>query len=92
MSAFVVLSLALAVVAVAVTVVVARELVRNVRKLGAQVRTSTERLVPLSEELQAELAVTSVETDTLMKSVERLNKERSGAAKRSRRSKSKRRR
>ena len=92
MSAFIVLSIVLAVVALAVTVVVVFEVLRNLRKLAAQVRTSTERLVPLTEELQAELAVTSVEIDGLTRAVERVQKQRSGGAKRRKRSKSKRRR
>ena len=61
MSAFIILALALAVVAVAVLVVVMRELLRNIRKLSDQVRASTERLAPLNEELQAELAAETLQ-------------------------------
>ena len=82
MSAFVVLAIALAVVITAVTVLAGRELWRTSRKLGAAVRTTTQRLAPLSEELQAELAVTSLELDGLSRQVERLRDERQGRARR----------
>ena len=72
MSAFVVLALVLAVLAVAVVVVVVRELLRTVGKLTAQLRATNERLVPLTEELQSELAVTSVEIEGLTKQVSAL--------------------
>ena len=84
MSAFIILALAFAVVAVAVLVVVMRELLRNIRKLGDQVHASTERLAPLNEELQAELAVTSVEVEGLSRSVEQLQKQRAGRPRRKR--------
>ena len=78
--------------AVAVLVVVIRDLLRNIRKLGDQVRASTERLAPLNEELQAELAVTSVEVEGLARSVERLQKERAARPKRPKRNRSRRKR
>ena len=90
MSAFVILALVLAVLSVAIVAVMVRELLRTVGKLTAQVRASTERLVPLTEELQTEMAVTSVEVEGLTKSVERLNKRRQTNARRAQRSRSKR--
>lgn len=89
-SAFVILALVLAVLSVAVVVIVVRELLRTGGKLTAQVRASTERLVPLTEELQTEMAVTSVEIEGLSKAVERLNKQRQTNVKRAQRSKAKR--
>ena len=82
MSPFVVLAIVLAVTALAVTVVVARELIRTIGKLTAQVRVTTERLVPLNEELQSELAVTSNEVAGLTASVEQLQKQRSSRPRR----------
>lgn len=72
MFAFVVVSLVLAVFAIAFVVVVVRELLRTVGKLTDQVRATTERLVPLTDELQSELAVTSVEIEELTKQVSAL--------------------
>ena len=72
MFAFAVLSLVLALLAIAVVAVTARELLRTVGKLTDQVRATTERLVPLTEELQSELAVTSVEIEGLTKQVSQL--------------------
>ena len=72
MSAFVVLALVLAVFAIAFVAVIVRELLRTVGKLTDQVRATTERLVPLTEELQSELAVTSVEIEGLTKQVSQL--------------------
>jgi predicted PurR-regulated permease PerM len=83
-SAFVVLALVLAVLSLAIVVVVVRELLRNVRKLTDQVKATTQRLVPLTDELQAELAVTSVEVEGLTRSMERLQKERATNAARKR--------
>jgi hypothetical protein len=60
----------------AAVVVAVRELLRTVSKLTAQLRATTERLVPLSEELQSELAVTSVEIEGLTEQVNRLQAER----------------
>jgi hypothetical protein len=60
----------------AAVVVAVRELLRTVSKLTAQLRATTERLVPLSEELQSELAVTSVEIEGLTEQVNRLQTER----------------
>lgn len=81
---FVVLSLVLAVFALGFIVVVTRHLKRTIGKLTAQVRATTERLAPLTEELQAELAVTSTEIDGLTAGVERLQKERAARPKRRR--------
>ena len=77
-SAFVILSLALAVVAVGVLVVVAREVLRTTRRLTARVQATSERLAPLTQELQRELAVTSVEVEGLTRSVEQLGRQRAG--------------
>lgn len=57
---------------VGIVVVVVRELLRTVSKLTDQVRTTTERLVPLTDELQSELAVASVEIEELTKQVSAL--------------------
>src|SRR5688500_4664694 len=89
-SAFVILALVLAVLSLAIVGVVIRELLRNVRKLTDQVKATTQRLVPLTDELQAELAVTSVEVEGRSRSMERLSKARAGSATRKRASKSKR--
>ena len=83
-------TLAVAVVLLALVVVFVRELLRNVRKLGDQVRATNERLAPLTDELQSELAVTSVEVQALTASVERVSKQRQQQARRSKRSLSKR--
>ncbi len=82
MGPFVFLSLAIAVFAVGVLVVVVRELLRNIRGLTGQIRTTTERLVPLTSELQSELAVTSVEVDGLSRSIAAVQQERSTRARR----------
>lgn len=92
MSAFIILALAIAVFLMAYLVVVIRHLLRNIRKLGDQVRATTERLAPLNEELQAELAITSVEVEGLARSVERLQKERAARPKRQKRTRSRRKR
>lgn len=89
-SVFIILSLVLAVVATATTVVVIRELLRNVRKLSDQVKATSQRLVPLTDELQAELAVTSVEVEGLSRSMEQLQKARTASPARKRAAKSKR--
>ena len=91
-SVFVVLSLVLAILFVAFVFVSVRELLRNVRKLSAQVKMSTERLVPLTEELQSELAVTNVEVEALTKSLERVSKEQATRRRRAQRARSKRKR
>ena len=72
MFAFVILSLVLALFLLAFVAVTVRELLRTLGKLSDQVRTTTERLVPLTEELQSELAVTSVEIEGLTKQVSQL--------------------
>lgn len=83
-SVFIILSLVLAVLAIATTVVVIRELLRNIRKLSDQVKATSQRLAPLTAELQAELAVTAVEVEGLTKSIERAQAQRSGRPKRKR--------
>ena len=88
-SAFVIFALVLAVLSFAVVGIVIRELLRNVRKLTDQVKTTTQRLVPLTDELQAELAVTSVEVEGLTRSMERLQKARAQSPARKRSAKSK---
>ncbi len=80
MGPFVVLSLAIAVFAAGVLVVVVRELLRNIRGLTGQMRATTERLVPLTSELQSELAVTSVEVEGLTRSIAAMQEERSTRA------------
>ena len=79
---FVFLALAIAVFLGAMVAVVVRELVRNVRGLSGQIRATTERLVPLTEELQSELAVTSLEVEGLSRAVARVQKERTSGRKR----------
>ena len=75
MTELAVLAVVLAVVIVGVIVVVARELLRNVRKLQAGVAGVRERFAPLVGELQAELAVTSLELAGLGDGVERARRE-----------------
>ena len=65
MSAFVVLSVALAVAIVAVTGVLVAHLARETRKAAADIGRSVERLKPLAEELATELAVTETELAAL---------------------------
>jgi predicted PurR-regulated permease PerM len=91
-SAFVVLALVLAVMSIATIVVVTRELLRNVRRLNATVKATNQRLLPLTDELQAELAVTTVEVEGLNRSMQRLQKARSTPPVRTRSRRSRRRR
>ncbi|MDQ3709887.1 MAG: hypothetical protein M3387_11405 [Actinomycetota bacterium] len=76
MSTFAILSLALLVVIVGVVAVVARQLWRTLRHTMNVLRTAGQRLQPLADELQAELAVTTVETEALRTGVERLRQPR----------------
>ncbi len=92
MDAVVVFSLVLAVALVAMVGVTVRYVWQTVQRLTAQIRTTTDRLVPLSDELQSELAVTSVEMQGLTASVGRLRREREAASARTKRSRSKRKR
>ena len=78
---FVLIALVAAVLTAALLAVVIRELLRNVRTLTEQLRAISKRLVPLTDELQAELAVTSLEVETLTKAVERVQRDRSTRAK-----------
>lgn len=71
MSAFVVLSVAIAVAIVAVTVVVAARLARTVAAMSRGVTASVERLRPLADELQDELAVTQTELEHLQRRADR---------------------
>jgi predicted PurR-regulated permease PerM len=75
-STFAILSLALLVVIVGVVAVVARQLWRTLRHTMDVLRTAGQRLQPLADELQAELAVTTVETEALRTGVERLRQPR----------------
>lgn len=70
MSVFVILSLALAVMAVAVLVLAGLQLWRAVQRLMASAKGVTERLAPLTRELQEELAVTGNEAQALQQTVE----------------------
>ena len=79
MGAFVVLAVTLAVFGIGVVVISVRELLRNVRALSEQVRRTNEQLGPLTEELQAELAVTSVEMQGLSDHVANIQRERAAA-------------
>ncbi len=84
MSAFVILSLALAVMAVGVVAVVVLTLLRSVRRLRETVATVRSRVVPLTEELSGELAVTNVEVANLSDAVAQLSKERADRRRRRR--------
>lgn len=70
MPVFVILSLAIAVMAVAVLVVIAVQLVRSVRRLGHVAATVRDTLAPLTDELQAEVAVTTTESEALRRRVD----------------------
>lgn len=65
MSAFVVLSVALAVAIVAATGVLIVRLARQTRQAAEDIGRSVERLKPLADELAAELAVTEAELAAL---------------------------
>jgi hypothetical protein len=78
----VIFAIVLGVAITAVTVLAGRELLRNAKMLGAAVKTTSQRLAPLSEELQAELAVTQVEMEGLTRQVERLRDDRASRARR----------
>lgn len=67
MSAFVILSLALAVCATGMVVVGTVVLWRAAKDLRAEAVRMGERLGPLSEELSAEMAVTTLELDALQR-------------------------
>ena len=82
MSAFVVVSLALAVVALGVVVVVVRYLLQTVRKLRNAVAGVSQQIVPLTKELTAELAVTNVEVAELGAAVRRISEDRAVRARR----------
>jgi predicted PurR-regulated permease PerM len=75
-STFAILSLVIMVVIVGVVAVVARQLWQTLRHTIDVLRAAGERLRPLADELQAELAVTTVETEALRSGVERLRQPR----------------
>lgn len=72
MTAFTILSITLAVVIVAVTGVAAYRLLGTARAMAREVGRSVERLGPLTQELQDELAVTQTESEHLQRRVERM--------------------
>lgn len=80
-SVFVVLSVAIAFAAMIAAVLMGRELYRTTRKLSAQVKHTNQRLRPLTDELQSEIAVTSLEIEGLSRQVQQLSAERSARAK-----------
>jgi hypothetical protein len=68
-SAFVVLSVTIAIAIVAVTVVVGIRLGRTVGQMAGGVKASVDRIGPLAQELQDEAAVTQTELDHLQRRV-----------------------
>lgn len=76
MSAFVILSIALAVVILVAVFIAARQLIRAVKKLTTSARRVQERLSPLTDSLAAEMSVTGAETAALSESVARMQAER----------------
>ncbi len=81
-TAVVILALALAAVAVGLAAVAVREVLRSLRRFRANVDTARQRLVPLTAELQAELAVTNLEVAAVSHSVERVRTNRARRARR----------
>lgn len=75
-STFAILSLVIMVVIVGVVAVVARQLWQTLRHTIDVLRAAGARLQPLADELQAELAVTSVEAEVLRSGVQRLRQPR----------------
>ncbi|MGH3666488.1 MAG: hypothetical protein ACRDU8_10455 [Egibacteraceae bacterium] len=76
MAPFVILSLALLVMVLATAGVAAAQLVKSVRSMAATLADTRDRLVPLTEELQSELAVTALEVEHLQGAVGRLGDQR----------------
>ncbi len=76
MSTFAILSLALLVVSIGVVAVVARQLWHTLRHTMGVLRSAGQRLQPLADELQAELAVTTVEAEALRTGIQRLRQPR----------------
>ena len=78
MSAFVVLSIAVAVTVVAVTAVVVVRLARVARDSVARIAEHLDRLEPLATELQEEAAVTQAELEALRERTTRLAADEKG--------------
>lgn len=76
MSVFVILSLAVAVMVAAVLVLAGIQLGRAVGRLTRVAGDVQERLAPLTQELQDELAVTTTESAALQQTVEAWQRER----------------
>lgn len=76
MPVFVILSLALAVMAVAVLVLTGIQLFRAVKRLLAAAKAVSERLAPLTRELQDEVAITGNEAAALQRTVEAFQRSR----------------
>lgn len=76
MDAIVTLTVVVALVILGACVVAALQLVKTLRTLADGLRTTRERLVPIADELQSELAVTSLEVDALRASAEQVAQER----------------
>lgn len=73
MTAFVTLSVAIAIATVAVTGVVVVRLARAARHMARDVSASADRLRPLASELSDELAVTQTELERLQARASRLS-------------------
>lgn len=80
-----VVALALAVVLLGVCVVAGRELYRTVRRLGAATAATRTSLAALTDELQAELAVSATEVEALQERAEALAAARADRPRRRRR-------
>lgn len=76
MPVFVILALALAVMAAAVLVLVAVQLWRALRRLLAASAAVAERLAPVTQELQSEVAVTGTETEALQRRLDAWQRQR----------------
>lgn len=85
MDVFVVIALALAVVALGCCAVVGGELYRSVRRLGSATAATRNRLVALTDELQAELAVSSTEVQALLERAAVISADREDRRRRRRR-------
>jgi hypothetical protein len=76
--AFVLLAVALAVVALGAAAVAARQLLVTTKRLRAVTQRTTERLRPLLDEIQAEIAVSATEADAVQQRIEALQESRRG--------------
>jgi hypothetical protein len=74
MEVFAVLAVAMAVACLGMAVVAARRLKQQAQSLRAAVERVTERLAPLTEELQAEVAVTATELEHLQRQADERRK------------------